>query len=136
MCKPGLIFHQLQDHRCIISSCSKTCPIIIITWLHNNPFFHVYEHLFSLKLIFFVLWQGIYDPGQTQQKDGNQGFILLPPQPAVLPTSDAGSDGVEPTSCFVIQNSRTHYSSRYSMHGTCYVNVVCSLFTKPTLAFC
>ena len=30
-----------------------------------------------------AVWQGIYDLGQTQQKDGEQGFILLPPQPAV-----------------------------------------------------
>ena len=38
------------------------------------------------------------------EKDGSQGFILLPPQPAVLPKSDAGNDGVEPAPCFVIQN--------------------------------
>ena len=49
-----------------------------------------------------VVWQGVYDPGQTQEKDGDQGFILLPPQPAVLPRSDAGIDGVEPAPCFVI----------------------------------
>ena len=28
---------------------------------------------------FFVVWQGIYDPGQTQEKSGNLGFILLHP---------------------------------------------------------
>ena len=36
------------------------------------------------------------------KKDGDQGFILFPPQPAVLPRSDAGSDGDEPAPCFVI----------------------------------
>ena len=36
-------------------------------------------------MIFFIVWQGIYDRGQTPEKDGDQGFILLPPQPAVLP---------------------------------------------------
>ena len=46
-------------------------------------------------LLFFVVWQGIYDPGQTQEKDGDRGCILLPPQPALLSRSDARSDGVE-----------------------------------------
>ena len=69
--------------------------------------------------IFFVVWQGIYDPGQTQQKDGDRGFILLPPQPAVLPRLDAGSGGVEPAPCFVIQNYQSHYSSKCPMYGTC-----------------
>ena len=27
-------------------------------------------------LLFLVIWQGIYDPGQTQQKDGDREFIL------------------------------------------------------------
>ena len=43
----------------------------------------------------FVVWQGLHDPGQTQQKDGDRWFTLLPPKPAVLPTADVGSDGVE-----------------------------------------
>ena len=30
-------------------------------------------------LFLFVLWQGIYDPGQTQEKDGDRGFILYHP---------------------------------------------------------
>ena len=28
--------------------------------------------------LFLVVWQSIYDPGQTQQKDGDRGFILIP----------------------------------------------------------
>ena len=37
-------------------------------------------------------------------------FILLLPQAAVLPGSDVGSDGVNPTSGFVIQNRQTSCS--------------------------
>ena len=48
-------------------------------------------------ILFFVVWQGIYDPDQTQKKDGDRGFILL--QPTMLPESDAGSNGVEPLFC-------------------------------------
>ena len=70
-------------------------------------------------LSLFVVWQGIYDLGQTQQKDRDRGFILLPARPAVLPRSDAGSDSVEPAPCFVIQNCQSHYSSRCPMYGTC-----------------
>ena len=36
---------------------------------------------------FFVIWQGIRDLGQTDEKDGGRVFNLLPPQPAVLPRS-------------------------------------------------
>ena len=89
----------------------------------------------SLFSLLFVVWQGIYDPGQTQEKDGERGFIFLPPQPAVLPRSDAGSDGIEPAPCFVIQNHQTLYSSRCPMYGTCQNIVVCSLLTSATLAF-
>ena len=86
-------------------------------------------------MLFFVIWQGIHDPGQTQEKKGDRGFIFLPSQSAVLPKSDAGSDRVEPAPCFVIQNCYTHYFSRYPMCGTCSTNVVSSLFTSATLAF-
>ena len=86
---------------------------------------------FSLPISFFVVWQGIYDPRQTQEKGGNRGFILLLPQPAVLSRSDAGSDRVELAPCFVIQNCQTHYFSGCPMYGTCQNNVVCSLFTRP-----
>ena len=41
------------------------------------------------------MWQGIYDPGQTQQKNGDRGCIFLPPQSAVLLRSDASSNGVD-----------------------------------------
>ena len=64
---------------------------------------------------FFVVWQGIYEPGRTQEKDGDRGFIPLPPQPAILPRSDADSDRVEIATCFVMQNCQTHHSSRFPM---------------------
>ena len=79
---------------------------------------------------FFVLWRGIHDPGQTQEKNGERGFNLLQPQPAVLPRSDAGSDGVEPASCFVIQNCQTHIISqgaRCTRHVNIMWSAVCSL---------
>ena len=41
------------------------------------------------------------------KQDWGRGFILLLPQAAVLPGSDAGSDVVEPASSFVIQNRQT-----------------------------
>ena len=44
-----------------------------------------------------VVWQGIYHPSQTQEKDGDQEFILLPPQPDVLPRSDVVVVVVYPT---------------------------------------
>ena len=91
---------------------------------------------YNLSLSLFVVWQGIYDPGQTQEKDGDREFILLPPQSAVLPRSDAGSDVVEPAPCFIIQSCQTHYPSRCPMYGTFLNNVICSLFTSATLAFC
>ena len=68
---------------------------------------------------FFVVWKGIYDPGQAQEKDADRGFVFLPPQSVVLPSSDAGSDGVEPAPFFVIQNCQTHYFSTCPMYGTC-----------------
>ena len=73
----------------------------------------------ALNFVVVVVGQGIYDPGHTQEKDGDRGFLLLLPQPAVLPGLDAGSDGVEPAPYFVIQKCQTHYSSRCPMSGTC-----------------
>ena len=53
-------------------------------------------------------------PGQTQTGWG-QGFILLLPQTAALPGSDAGSDIVQPALSFVLQNCQI--SMRCPMHG-------------------
>ena len=41
------------------------------------------------------------------KKNWGRGFILLLPQTAVLPGSDAGSDVIKPASSFVIQNRQT-----------------------------
>ena len=41
------------------------------------------------------------------KQDCGQGFILLLPQAAALPESDADSDVVKPASGFVIQNRQT-----------------------------
>ena len=48
-------------------------------------------------------------PLQARHKqDWGRGFILLLPQTAVLPGSDAGSDVIKPASSFVIQNRVLH----------------------------
>ena len=47
-------------------------------------------------------------PLQVRHKqDWGQGFILVLPQTAALPGSDAGSDVIKPASSFVIQNRQT-----------------------------
>ena len=46
-------------------------------------------------------------PLQVRDKqDWGPGFILLLPQTAAMPGSDAGSDVIKPASSFVIQNRR------------------------------
>ena len=42
-----------------------------------------------------------------QKQDWGRGFILILPQDAVLPGSDAGSDVVKPALGFVIQSRQT-----------------------------
>ena len=50
-------------------------------------------------------------PLQVRHKqDWGRGFILLLPQTAALPESDAGSDVIKPASSFVIQNRQTSCS--------------------------
>ena len=47
-------------------------------------------------------------PLQARHKqDWGRGFIILLPQTAALPESDAGSDVIKPASSFVIQNRQT-----------------------------
>ena len=53
-----------------------------------------------------VVVRRVSTPGQTQTGLG-RGFILLLPQTAVLPGSDAGSDVIKPASSFVIQKRQT-----------------------------
>ena len=56
-------------------------------------------------------------PLQVRHKqDWGQGFILLLPQTAALPGSDAGSDVIKPASSFVIQNCQTSCSVWYPMY--------------------
>ena len=50
-------------------------------------------------------------PLQARHKqDWGRGFILLLPQTAALPGSDAGSDVIKPASSFVIENRQTSCS--------------------------
>ena len=57
-------------------------------------------------------------PLQVRHKQNwGPGFILLLPQTAALPGSDAGSDVIKPTSSFVIQNRQTACSMWCPMYG-------------------
>ena len=56
-------------------------------------------------------------PLQVRQKqDWGRGFILLLPQTAALPESDAGSGVIKPASSFVIQNRQTSCSKWCPMY--------------------
>ena len=57
-------------------------------------------------------------PLQARHKqDWGRGFILLLPQTAALPGSDAGSDVIKPASSFVIQNRQTACFMWCPMYG-------------------
>ena len=53
---------------------------------------------------------GEYPLQVRHKQDWGRGFILLLPQTAALPGSDAGSDVIKPASSFVIQNRQTSCS--------------------------
>ena len=58
-------------------------------------------------------------PLQARHKqDWGRVFILLLPQTAALPGSDAGSDVIKPASSFVIQNRQTSCSMWCPMYRT------------------
>ena len=54
-------------------------------------------------------FEEVSTPARHKQ-DWGRGFILLLPQTAALPGSDAGSDVIKPASSFVIQNRQTSCS--------------------------
>ena len=57
-------------------------------------------------------------PLQARHKQNwGRGFILLLPQTAALPGSDAGSDVIKPALSFVIQNRQTACSMWCPMYG-------------------
>ena len=57
-------------------------------------------------------------PLQARHKQNwGRGFILLLPQTAAPPGSDAGSDVIKPASSFVIQNRQTMCSMWCLMYG-------------------
>ena len=58
-------------------------------------------------------------PLQVRHKqDCGRGFILLLPQTAALPESDAGSGVIKPASSFVIENRQTSYFMWCPMYRT------------------
>ena len=69
-------------------------------------------------------------PLQIRHKqDWGRGFILLLPQTAKLPESDAGSGVIKPASSFVIQNRQTSCSmslDRCIGHAVSTWSAVCS----------
>ena len=68
-------------------------------------------------------------PLQVRHKqDWGRGFIVLLPQTAVLPGSDAGSDVIKPASSFVIQSRQTSCScgARCIGHAVSTWSAVCS----------
>ena len=74
-------------------------------------------------------------PLQVRHKqDWGRGFILLLPQTAALPGSDAGSDVIKPASSFVIQNCQTSCSMWCPMyiigHAVSTWSAVCTLATR------
>ena len=59
-------------------------------------------------------------PLQARNKqDWGRGFILLLPQTAALPGSNAGSDVIKPASSFIIQNRQTLCSMWCPMYRAC-----------------
>ena len=73
-------------------------------------------------------------PLQVRHKQNvGRVFILLLPQAAVLPESDAGNDVIKPASGFVIKNRQTSCSIWCPMYRTRCKNMVCGLFRGATL---
>ena len=60
--------------------------------------------------------EGVLFLRQIKQVQG-RGSILLPPQAAKVPGPDAGCEGIERASCFVIQDHQTRQSQRSPMCG-------------------
>ena len=80
---------------------------------HPN-YIQQHTHIFILKSS--SSFEG--HPLQARHKQNwGRGFILLLPQTAALPGSDAGSDVIKPASSFVIQNRQTACSMWCPMYG-------------------
>ena len=79
-----------------------------------NFFVRHYSKVNHVKTIIFEFSSSSSFEGHPLQvrhkQDWGRGFILLLPQTAALPGSDAGSDVTKPASSFVIQNPQTSCS--------------------------
>ena len=86
----------------------EKCPISLhLPWIGN---------VHSLSSSSSSSFEG--HPLQARHKQNwGRGFILLLPQTAALPGSDAGSDVIKPASSFVIQNRQTACSMWCPMYG-------------------
>ena len=64
----------------VITQGSKVQKLVPRKQVHKYWIIAKKSKLCAIKqLFFFVVLQGIRDPGRTQQKNGGRGFILLPP---------------------------------------------------------
>ena len=90
-----------------------------------------------VKIYLVVVVSSLFEgyPLQVRHKqDWGRGFILLLPQTAALPESDAGSGVIKPASSFVIQNRQTSCSMWCPMYRTRCYYMVCGLLRGTTLA--
>ena len=108
--KLNTVFDKIdQEHKTLIDSMIHNCvdSTLIAAFTHNKFQFDSCRR--RLKRY----------PLQVRHKqDWGRGFILLLPQTAALPGSDAGSDVIKPASSFVIQNRQTSCSMWCPMYKT------------------
>ena len=114
-------FKKKDEHRVTYKSGDKSTQVDYVTCRRKNL-----KEMCNCKVIVndvsqsstvwwyakWLLWSSSSSfegyPLQVRHKqDWGQGFILLLPQTAALPGSDAGSDVIKPASSFVIQNRQT-----------------------------
>ena len=73
----------------------------------------------TIEICIETLYNGhLPTPGQPQIRLGPRVILLLP-QSAALPESDAGSGVIKPASSFVIQNRQTSCSMWCPMYRAC-----------------
>ena len=105
----------LQDNFLIVQTCGNSC----IRALHQiiQKSLVCLRHFLNVNTLWLSNIKALLSsssssfeghPLQVRHKqDWDREFILLLPQAAALPGSDAGSDVIKPASSFVIQNHQT-----------------------------
>ena len=118
--KAGAVFVNLTAAYDTVWHCGLTCKLLrllpdkhmvkMIMELVRNRSFTLTTSRRRLKR---------YPLPVRHKQDWGRGFILLLPQTAALPGSDAGSDVIKPASSFVIQNCQTSCSMWCPMYRAC-----------------